>query len=267
MNDLVERKQLDLEPIFLKAIEKDASVDTIERLMAMHDKIKADWAKEQYYAALSKFQSMCPIIEKKRIVKKKNSNEIRYKYASLDDIIEQVSPLLEECGLSYTIKTEHKDGAVIAYCVAHHLNGHSDSASFFSPIDKEAFMNDAQKAASAQTYAKRYAFCNVFGIMTGDVDDDVKSLGQGQTIQDVYKNYSYLMAAVLDNYSSIETTKRGIQENKLGMAAEAWFELDDKTKKTLWVAPTKGGPFTTKEREVMKSSEFAEAFYGPREEV
>src|SRR3990167_3791525 len=40
-------------------------------------------------------------------------------------------------------------------------------------------MNAAQKVASALTYAKRYAFCNAFGILTGDADDDARLTGNG----------------------------------------------------------------------------------------
>lgn len=48
----------------------------------------------------------------------------------------------------------------------------------------------------------------------------------------------------------------------LSDAAEAWFELSSRQQESLWKAPTKGGAFTTKEREIMKSSEFRKAYYG-----
>ena len=48
----------------------------------------------------------------------------------------------------------------------------------------------------------------------------------------------------------------------LADGASAWFELSDDEKKALWIAPTKGGAFTTKEREVIKSSEFRKAHFG-----
>ena len=51
----------------------------------------------------------------------------------------------------------------------------------------------------------------------------------------------------------------------LADAAEAWFKLTDDEKKSLWVAPSKGGPFTTKEREVIKSSEFRKSYFGEDE--
>ena len=38
---------------------------------------------------------------------------------------------------------------------------------------------------------------------------------------------------------------------------EAWNELDTDTKTALWLAPTKGGCFTTVERAIMKSDRWA----------
>jgi len=255
MNDLVTKQSFNLEAIFLKAVEKDASVDTIERLMAMQKQMKEDWAREEYFAALSTFQSLCPVIKKEREVKN-SSGAVRYRYASLDDIVKQISPILKDCGLSFTIKTEYKEGFIIAFCETHHVGGHSEISSFPVPIEKEAYMNEAQKTASAQTYAKRYAFCNAFGILTGDVDDDVKSLGEGLNIQDMYRKYSNLTQAIMQNYPSIIAIKDGIAIENLEAAAEAWYELDEETQKTLWVAPAKGGPFTTEERKIIKGSEF-----------
>lgn len=59
--------------------------------------------------------------------------------------------------------------------------------------------------------------------------------------------------------TSIDAIKEGISNNALGLASEAWAELSEEVKIRLWKAPSKGGCFTTKEREVMKSAEFREA--------
>ncbi|HSH42543.1 MAG TPA: hypothetical protein VK973_10520 [Arenicellales bacterium] len=66
---------------------------------------------------------------------------------------------------------------------------------------------------------------------------------------------------------TIETIKTGIASGDYSKAAEAWFELSDDEKQSIWAAPTKGGPFTTKEREVMKTSEFREAYFGTGQQV
>ena len=58
---------------------------------------------------------------------------------------------------------------------------------------------------------------------------------------------------------SIMAIKAGISLGDLSSASEEWFSLDDDIKRRLWKAPSKGGPFTTKEREIIKSTEFRTA--------
>jgi recombination protein RecT len=67
---------------------------------------------------------------------------------------------------------------------------------------------------------------------------------------------------VADNQDSIQAIKKGIQEDDLSTAAEAWFELSDEVKRGLWKAPSKGGVFTTLERSTMQKSEFRKAHFG-----
>lgn len=66
-------------------------------------------------------------------------------------------------------------------------------------------------------------------------------------------------ALVLQYSESILAIKTGIALMDLSSAQEEWAALDDEIKARLWRAPTKGGPFTTHEREIMKSKEFREA--------
>ena len=61
---------------------------------------------------------------------------------------------------------------------------------------------------------------------------------------------------------SITAIKEGIEKQDLSSAAEAWFELSDFEKENLWRAPSKGGCFTTIERNTIKSQEFRESYYG-----
>ncbi len=58
---------------------------------------------------------------------------------------------------------------------------------------------------------------------------------------------------------SIQCIKDGIAEGNLSKAREAWEELEWWQKAGLWKAPSKGGVFSTYERQVMKSKEFREA--------
>jgi len=259
---------VNVESLLMKAVESGQSIDTLERLLAMREKLQSEFARTEYFKALSEFQSECPFIPKERTVKDKSGN-VRYKYASLDDIVKVVGPLLKTHGLSFTVNTDNTAASVAAICEIHHAAGHSEKSVFVVPVEETAFMNEAQKVASAQAYAKRYAFCNALGILTSDMDDDGQSLGQGVTIQDIYKRMQLTMSKVFEHYETIQTIKYAIKDKTLDIAIEAWEELSNADKMALWVAPTKGGPFTTEERKAMHSDEWHHMFksiYGEKVE-
>ena len=166
---------VDPQELILSAVRGGASIEVLERLMDLRRALKAEVAEVAFREAMSRFQAECPIIPKTKIVKNKDGKSTRYKYAPMEKIVEMVQPYLSKNGLSYEVKTEILREPVKSVSVtvkAYHEMGHSSETCFQVPIDPEAFMNEPQKWASAQTFAKRYAFCNAFGILTGDEDDD-----------------------------------------------------------------------------------------------
>jgi len=177
--EIAVSEQQPVETLIAKAIEHNVSIETMEKLLAMRRELKAEAAKEAFFRDLSAFQAACPVIKKTKEVRGKDG-KIRYRYAPLDDIISQIGKILEEHGFSYTVQPKHNGDHMGAVCTLHHVDGHDESSEFNVPIDKEAYMNEPQKYASALTYAKRYAFCAVTGILTGEEDDDA------QNVQPVY---------------------------------------------------------------------------------
>lgn len=154
-----------------KAVENKVDVGTMEKLLSMRNQLKKEWAREEFYRKMSELQAEMPVLKKTNIVKNKDGS-VRYKYTPLDEIITQVKGLIKKHGFSYIIDAEVKEGWVKAICKVVHQSGHEETSTFEVPIDKEGFMNQPQKFASALTFAKRYAFCNAFGILTADEDDD-----------------------------------------------------------------------------------------------
>lgn len=65
-------------------------------------------------------------------------------------------------------------------------------------------------------------------------------------------------------FENLDPLADGI-ESEMRAAATAWFELDAETKKAVWIAPSDGGPFTTQERSLMKSSDFRKLHFGEGE--
>lgn len=161
-----------IEQLFRYAIDKGLSAEAMKDLMSIRRELNSESAKRAFDEALGAFQANCPVIQKRKSVMNKDGRSLRYKYAPLDDIVTQVKELLNTHGFSYSLTTETDKNCVKAVCKLKHNKGHSELSEFQVPIDPQAFMNEQQKFASALTFAKRYAFCNSLGILTGDEDTD-----------------------------------------------------------------------------------------------
>jgi len=184
MKDIIQKDEnnvkLNPETLIMKAIENNSAIDVMERLLDMRERINKEQAGRDFREAMAEFQAECPVIVKSTPVYNKDKRTVRFKYAPLDVIVSTVQPLLRDAGLSYDIDTEQHDKGITVSVTVVHIGGHSKDTKFSVPVDKDAYMNEPQKWASAQTFAKRYAFCNAFGILTGDSDDDGQSSGENE---------------------------------------------------------------------------------------
>jgi len=174
----IELSEPSFDALIAKAIDKDVSPETMEKFLAMRRELKAEKAKEAFFTALTGFQAECPVIVKSKTGGGEKS--YKYQYAPLDIIVSQTKELIKKHGFSYTIQArfEKDPPAQVAICTIHHIAGHSEESEFRAPVDATGNMNIIQKSASSLTYAKRYAFCNAFGILTGDEDDDAQGAGE-----------------------------------------------------------------------------------------
>jgi ERF superfamily protein len=180
---LVPVKQ-DAEALIALAIEKNVSVDTMERLLAMRRELKAERAKEEFDKAMSAFQAECPIIKKTKAVTT-DSGEVAFKYAPLECIVEQVKEFLSKNGFSYSVdQSETEPGYIKVALTVKHTFGHFEVTSVRLALgNKTRLMSQTQVEAATLTFAKRYAFCNAFGILTGDEDIDAQpeTAGEGSS--------------------------------------------------------------------------------------
>lgn len=170
---MYQQQQASVENMIMQAIKEGTPVETLERVMTMRDKLKAEYAQQKFIDAMAKFQMTCPIIKKNKQVFDKQG-KLRYSFASIDSIISQTKKLIAECGLSYRFKNTVTDKTMVVDCIVTHIDGHSESSPFTVNLGTEEYMTDVQKSGARSTFAKRYAFCDAFGIMTGDEDTDAK---------------------------------------------------------------------------------------------
>lgn len=173
-NSIVEPiNQGQVEGLIERAIEKKTPVETMEKLLAMRRELRAEWATAEYDKAMAAFQMECPVIKKSQEGGKTNSGVVAYKYAPLDVIVNQTKELIGKHGFSYSTKTWTEGDRVKVTVFVRHIAGHMESSTMEVPLGtKTNVMSAPQVVAAATTFAKRYAFCNAFGILTGDEDND-----------------------------------------------------------------------------------------------
>lgn len=193
-NEVVETKLLVPEQtptmyadaLISQAIEKNLDIDKLEKLIALQRDLKAQYAKEQFDLAMSFFQAKVPVIEKTKDGNRvKETGKAAFKFAPFNEIINKIQPLLAQTGLSYTFDAIKENNRMKVTCVAKHKFGHERPTTVDVPMGTGTpLMSAPQVEMSTMTYAKRYAFCNAFGIVTGDEDID----GQDLDSDEVKKN-------------------------------------------------------------------------------
>ena len=156
------------------AIEKNISVEAMEKLVTLHERVADRAAASEFAGAMASFQGECPPIPKqsKAVVKKNGVVQYEYFYAELDAIAKAVNPRLGQLGLSYSWDGVEREGGVESTCTLRHVNGHSISSKFGCPVDTRAAMNAPQQISAAMTTAKRMSLIQVLGLTTCEADTD-----------------------------------------------------------------------------------------------
>lgn len=149
----------------------DIDPDRLEKFMELQFRYEANQAKQAFNKALAAFQGECPIIPKTKNVKFKS---VDYTYAPIEEMVKVIKPILDKHSLSFTFdikETQDKDKLLLVTRIRHSA-GHSEEASnFFNRMHDDQRMNEAQRAKSAITFAKRVALENALGLVTEDDPD------------------------------------------------------------------------------------------------
>lgn len=236
-----------------QAIQSNAPVETLERLMALKERYDAAEAKKAYIAAMQRFQSMKPELKRSADVSF-GKDKTAYKFCPLVDIERALKEPLTECGLSYRFENYNENGAFGVTCIVTHEQGHSESTSMSAPADSSGNKNVIQAIGSTSTYLMRYTLIAAFALTTADEDDDGASnsdlplkrvIDQSKALHD------------LDTFRAVCMLKEALAEGEIDSAVMVFHSLTQETVAALWVAPTKGGIFTTAEIAAIKSDEFA----------
>ncbi len=173
--------RIDPQLLLAKAVEGNASIETLERLVALAKDVREVQAREAWHEAMAEFQRRCPPIKKSKTAEIATAKgSYSYSYAPLDQIMETIRPVLGELGLSVFWSSRVESGRVVVFCRIAHVLGHSENSGEISmPVpdaSERGGGNPAQRVGSALTYARRYSLLQVTGLSPED-DDDAASLG------------------------------------------------------------------------------------------
>lgn len=82
------------------AVDKGVPVETMEKLVALHERVADRQAAQEFSDALATFQSECPVIEKSKVARivPKQGTPYEYRYAPLDEIAEKTREPLRRLG-------------------------------------------------------------------------------------------------------------------------------------------------------------------------
>jgi hypothetical protein len=171
--------RLDPQVLIEKAIEANVGIETMERLVALAERVREIQAKAAWYDAMAEFQRTCPAIVKSATAR---MPKYSYKFAPLDEICSTIQPVMGPLGLSMRWTTPKIEGdKVTIACIISHRFGHFESSGdVVMPImgatqrndgSGEGGANAAQRVGISMTYAKRYALLGIIGMAPEDDDD------------------------------------------------------------------------------------------------
>ncbi len=159
------------------ALDPNASIEKLERMLDMRDRLQAESARAAFNAAFAAASAEFPQIP---LNGKGDKNK---PYALLKDIVNYTRPVLARHGLALSFGVESTADRVTVTAELMHVAGHSKTTSIELPRDRSGSKNAVQSVGSSQTYGQRYTAQAILGLSLGeDVDDDGAGAGAKTTI-------------------------------------------------------------------------------------
>jgi len=208
----------------------------LEKLVDLQERVMRINAERAFNSAIQAFQFECPSIKHDGHAAFGNT---KYSYATLAQVANTIRPYLDKHGLSYGFTSESVSDGIKVTCTVKHVEGHSGSADFVVAIDNNAKgMNIAQRAASALSYARRYALLMALGITTADTDDDGAGAGEPplskpnpgkkavtkQDLQDLFRAYRDFRGFNSEDSDEQKLEVGRLCETKVGVNKDKWTD-------------------------------------------
>lgn len=172
-----------------RAVASGASIEVVEKLMALHERWEANQGRKAFDEAMSAAKAEIPVIFKSREVDFTSSKgRTHYRYEDLAEIAKTVNPILGRHGLSYRFRTTSPaNEPVTVTCIVSHRQGYSEENTLSAGRDESGNKNSIQAIGSTLTYLQRMTLKAALGLAASS-DDDGKAAESVETISDEQVN-------------------------------------------------------------------------------
>ena len=171
---LVAQSQAPSNPlqILALAVEKGAGIETIERLVALHQQMEEREAKASFDEAMNAAQK-----EMDPVRTNTDNPQTRSRYATYQALDKIMRPIYTRHGFSLSFNTEDfGDGSVVKIVCYVARGKYERKYQIVMPADGKGakggdVMTKTHATGAAHTYGRRYLLCDIFNIVVGDDKD------------------------------------------------------------------------------------------------
>lgn len=146
------------------ATDPDCDLDKMERLLNMQERLMAKQAESEFNAGMAAMQAEIPSIAER-------GTGHNIKYATLEDIVDTVRPIMHKYGFAVSFRVQQTDGILVTG-VLMHKGGHREETSMKLGADTSGSKNAVQAIGSSVSYGKRYVLSALLNIATRGEDDN-----------------------------------------------------------------------------------------------
>jgi hypothetical protein len=212
------------------AIDKEGSIDVIERLAKLHREEREYQARVDFDSALNGCQAQIGRIAPNQ----KRENGIMWAdYAQLDRAIR---PIYVNAGFSIGFsEVDTPDKSRLRMCAT--LSNRGISREYFADISRapaNSSMKQADADASAASRVKRYLMLDIFNIAIG-IDKDEKELYQAKPEDLMDESIVMDFVALIEGSGDVDELKKNyLTATQAGANDPSALRAFDKAKKTTW---------------------------------
>ena len=222
------------------ARDPSASVEKIERLMALWERGEAKTAEAAFNVAMSSAQS-----EMRPVAADASNPQTRSRYASYEALDRVLRPIYTTHGFGLSFDTGDAPVSewVRVLCYVTHASGHARTYHADMPADGKGakggdVMTKTHAVGSAMSYGMRYLLKMIFNVAVGDEDDDGNAAGRKDTKPEPagYSDWLDGLTAVADEglarlQDTWNKSKRELREYITKYEPQKWHALKAKATK------------------------------------